>query len=384
MNFRRLLFLSISLLSVQLATGQIEFNHDKWADLLALAEKDNKIIFVDAYAEWCGPCKMMDRQVFSTTEVGDVFNKNFINAKIDMEKGEGPQLRGMFGVTAYPTLLFVNSSGKVLHKVVGYQTPDKLIQNAELALRKVNQFKEYKEKYDAGERDPGFVLTYIEEMIKAEKPTEKFTNDYLREQKSIDESLKTKIAYTGLESLDSHLYGIIKDKKDFLDQAYGHEAVVEKVYKAASASIETAAMYEEAKIFDQTIKNVLDFGLNPAFGRKLELQYYGTLKDESSYLKTLNEHIKKDGPNVSILSFETFRAFVESPNMRDYSKQIFITDYTENTTLQNYVIGLNLAIGSKDEDFLEKVYQMIQAKDGQNDQDKMRITQFYQKAKQMI
>lgn len=383
MNLKRSIFYLFFLLFVTGLQAQIEFQSKKWDDILALSKSEKKLIFVDAYAEWCGPCKMMDRQVFTQPEVGEMFNKNFVNAKIDMEKGEGPKLRSTFGVTAYPTLLFVNENGKVLHKVVGYQTVDKLLRNAELALQKVNKFEEYQERYEKGDTDPSFVLSYIEEMIKAEKPTEKFTNEYLRQKENIESSLKVKIAYTGLESLDSQLFDIIKSEKNQLDAIYSPEKVVEKIYGAASNSVATAVQFEVPSLFEETKEKILAFGLNPAFGRKLELQYYGATQDETQYLKSLQTHIKKDNPNISILSFETARAFMDSPNMQDYAKQIFMEDYNENTTLQNFVIGLNLAIGTKDTDFLEKVYSIIQTRD-HNPQDKMRITQFYNKAKSMI
>jgi uncharacterized protein YyaL (SSP411 family) len=56
------------------------------------AKKENKLIFVDAYASWCGPCKLMVKNIFPLKTVGDYYNSHFINAKIDMEKGEGIEL----------------------------------------------------------------------------------------------------------------------------------------------------------------------------------------------------------------------------------------------------------------------------------------------------
>ena len=48
------------------------------------------MIFLDAYASWCGPCKMLQKNVFTKKAVGDFYNSKFINVKMDMEKGEGP------------------------------------------------------------------------------------------------------------------------------------------------------------------------------------------------------------------------------------------------------------------------------------------------------
>lgn len=64
----------------------ISFEHSSWEDILKKAKEENKLIFIDAYTTWCGPCKMMARNVFTDAEVGTFFNQNFINVKLDMEK----------------------------------------------------------------------------------------------------------------------------------------------------------------------------------------------------------------------------------------------------------------------------------------------------------
>ena len=68
------------------ATGQgMEFFHGKWEDALKMAQEQNKLIFVDSYTTWCGPCKRMSAQVFPKPEIGAFFNANFINVKMNME-----------------------------------------------------------------------------------------------------------------------------------------------------------------------------------------------------------------------------------------------------------------------------------------------------------
>ena len=63
------------------AQSGIEFFHGSWDEALELAKKEHKAIFMDAYAEWCGPCKRMAKNIFTQKEVGDFFNKHFINVK---------------------------------------------------------------------------------------------------------------------------------------------------------------------------------------------------------------------------------------------------------------------------------------------------------------
>ncbi len=109
------------------AESGIHFTDEAWAAIVKKAKAENKIIFLDAYASWCGPCKLLQKNVFTRSDVGELFNKNFINVKVDMERGEGPQLARLFPLEAYPTLFFIEPSGKIVRKVIGYRTPEQLI-----------------------------------------------------------------------------------------------------------------------------------------------------------------------------------------------------------------------------------------------------------------
>jgi thioredoxin-related protein len=105
----------------------IQFTSISFEDALKLAKKEKKNIFLDAYASWCGPCKMLKKNVFTQKEVGDFYNGNFINMAIDMEQGEGPKLAQKFKVQAYPTLLFINHKGEVVGTALGYHQADEII-----------------------------------------------------------------------------------------------------------------------------------------------------------------------------------------------------------------------------------------------------------------
>lgn len=113
----------------------IQFSDMSFEDALKEAKSTNKLIFMDAYAAWCGPCKMMAKKTFTDSKVGEVFNENFINLKIDMEKGEGPALAKRYGVRAYPTLYFINGDGEVVHKIVGALGPDDFLERSAPALK---------------------------------------------------------------------------------------------------------------------------------------------------------------------------------------------------------------------------------------------------------
>lgn len=112
----------------------IVFNDENWKQLLALAKKENKLIFLDAYTEWCRPCMQMARDVFTLDKVADFYNGKFINVSMDMEKGEGPAIAEKYKIKAYPTFLYINGEGRLVHRGGGYQEADQFIQLGKNAL----------------------------------------------------------------------------------------------------------------------------------------------------------------------------------------------------------------------------------------------------------
>lgn len=116
-----------SIASAQTEYAGIDFFQGTWEEALEKAKSENKLIFLDAYAAWCGPCKMLKRNVFPNPEVGALFNEHFINFAMDMEKGIGRQIAQKYGVTAYPTLYFIDGEGTVIKKAIGYHNVQQMI-----------------------------------------------------------------------------------------------------------------------------------------------------------------------------------------------------------------------------------------------------------------
>lgn len=156
------LFLCIGLLTAFGGASQngITFQQSSWDDVLATADRENKLIFLDAYTTWCGPCKMMSAHTFTDAEVGRFFNANFVNAKFDMEKGEGRALARRYNVRAYPTLLFINGDGELVHQGLGYHDMIQFMELGRAALDDKNNLTGMAARYEAGERSPAFLYDY--------------------------------------------------------------------------------------------------------------------------------------------------------------------------------------------------------------------------------
>jgi len=126
---KRLLFLVCGLSLALSAHAQIAFETGTWAEVKAKAKKQNKMIFVDAYTTWCGPCKWMSKNTFTDKSVGDYYNANFINYKFDMEKGDGIKFAEDFAVEAYPTLLYLSPTAEIARRFEGSQAASEFIEN---------------------------------------------------------------------------------------------------------------------------------------------------------------------------------------------------------------------------------------------------------------
>lgn len=98
----------------------IEFFKGTWASALAQARKENKLVFLDANATWCPPCKALKKRTFTDPAVGKFYNDHFINVDMNMEVGEGKTVAVKYAVNAYPTLIFVNGKGEIVKKTTGF------------------------------------------------------------------------------------------------------------------------------------------------------------------------------------------------------------------------------------------------------------------------
>lgn len=124
--------------SEQNNTGII-FTATSWSDALEKVKAAHKYIFVDAYASWCGPCKILKATTFKNKEVAAFFNENFINLSIDMEKGEGVDLSAKWAIQAYPTLIVFDADGRPVLETMGLLKPKDLMKFGKQALAKKQQ-----------------------------------------------------------------------------------------------------------------------------------------------------------------------------------------------------------------------------------------------------
>jgi thioredoxin-related protein len=136
-----------------------------WAKMVKKAKRENKFIFIDCYATWCGPCKMMDRQVYALQKVGDFCNDKFVCVKMQMDgttnrpesamniNQDVKSIADAYHINAYPTLLFFDPDGHLLRKTAGAISADEFIALAKEVLNPDKNYYRLLGKFKEGHLD---------------------------------------------------------------------------------------------------------------------------------------------------------------------------------------------------------------------------------------
>jgi len=207
---------------------------ESWAQAKKQAQTEKKLIFVDLYFTGCAPCAQMDKEVFPDPKVATVLNADFVTFKSDILKEEiGKKLCMKYGVTGFPTFLFMNADGKVIDIAGGFQNVEQftaLLQNAKEAAKK-GIFKKYspeilekdypdfyKKAYLDGKRNVPFEVidTYLKSKDASEEVSFVIITG-LRVGKQYDDPFllaSKKLANDyGKWSVNSHVFTILQRKK---------------------------------------------------------------------------------------------------------------------------------------------------------------------------
>jgi len=81
------------------------------------AGNEGKLFFVEFYAEWCTPCKWMDKTTFKNEMVVNQLNNNYVPLKLDIETNQGQDLKKQYEVNILPTILIFNSQGRMIERI---------------------------------------------------------------------------------------------------------------------------------------------------------------------------------------------------------------------------------------------------------------------------
>ncbi len=131
---KRIVLLWMLLFALGTAEAQVHFVSGSTEKLRELATQEGKLLFIDLYAPWCGPCRVMDNEVFSRREVGDFFAQHFVAAKYNVDRPTGSQLMRRHGRGAIPLYLVFSTDGELLGRIEGSSSAEKLMADLQRIL----------------------------------------------------------------------------------------------------------------------------------------------------------------------------------------------------------------------------------------------------------
>jgi thiol-disulfide isomerase/thioredoxin len=334
-----LICLIVSVLAINQTFSQgINFRQDDWQNVLVQAKAQKKLIFVDIYTAWCGPCKEMDKKTFTEVSVGDKFNARFINYKVDAEKGFGITLAKRYNVTSYPTCLFVDPSENLIYKQEGLLRAPDLVKEADMVLNNQANAKPLyalDKLYEGGRRDTEFLNEYIAvrslyDRIDNRDLVEEYVKSLTPIQYSADKTLRI-IVNNGFK-IDGKAFDLLLKFREKAESLF--EGGVEKVNRAFSQSInevfDVALKGKNQALFDKAIVANLKALPNTAdrVNDKNKLAFYLAMKDVNKFSEAAEQYLDQ---YVMFVQIESIR----KQDLWEYEK-----------IMQNYKLGIRDSVGA--------------------------------------
>lgn len=246
-----LIFACIYAIHLSAQNAGINFLHGTtWAEAVAKAKAENKLIFIDFYTQWCGPCLNMAQTVFSLPTVGYYYNQTFINLKIDAEEGEGVTLAKKYGVRSYPTYAFIDpATEEIVHHSSSRQTPERFIQTGKDATVPTKRSFYLQDQYTKGNRERAFLIDYINYhySVYARKNAQTAFDELIKGGAKLTDPDVWEVYVNTINGMNPYLKQVSDNYADFC-QRFGKKNVDAKLAKETSygelAEIEALCNYE--------------------------------------------------------------------------------------------------------------------------------------------
>lgn len=294
-----------------ISKSSIQFTSGTWNEILELAKKHNKPIFVDCYTVWCGPCKQMASDVFTNAQVADYYNGEFINVKFDMEKGEGITLKEKYEVKAYPTFLYIDKNGEVLNRIVGAMPAEKFMELTKNGMSE-HGLASMKRRYSQGERGEEFIRKYLNVLEQGymQKEAQQVVCEYFKttDLDALKKPENWMLFEKYIEDVDSEVFKYVYKNRDQFGSQYTRERLDPKlfmVWAIGSRKFVTrtpnGAEFDK-KGFDNYIKRMKNEGVDRYTEIEENAKMYNAdvLNNWKEYISLVETKIKKAGGVESV------------------------------------------------------------------------------------
>lgn len=353
-------------------TTGVRFETKPWKDIIQEAKAAHKLIFVDVYTDWCGPCKRMDKEVFPLPEVAKVYNASFINVKLDAEKGEGPAIAKRYAVRSYPTYLFINEEGILIYRSNGSMEPSAFIQVGKNALTEAKHpetIVQLEEKYLRDTTDNVVTYNYLRRLTNLRLPVGNILDNYIARLSPQERSeprhiqlivdnmiwLNRQLGFgPAFNALQANMTVFEQLREQGLTRKETFENIKDNVI---NTTLTTAIRTKDAGLFDK-LKAMKADPDQDAFDNTytISLSYYWGIKDYDRYKSTatgyLNDFLLRIPADTlerrDAVVYNTAKEEIEKKNDPRYNNPEHLSTYKHAYTIQ-----LTAALSSVAEKFFK-------------------------------
>ena len=315
---RKLLLTAFSLLLCIMATAQTNFRAMTYDEALAAAKSENKLVFMDYYTDWCGPCKMMAREVFPQKGMGEYMNSHFVCIKVNAEKGEGVELAKTYQIKAYPTFIVIDADKKEIGRTVGYHAADAMTSELDMMIDPTKKPELLQQRYDKGERTPDLIKSYANYKI------DQLSNGGRMTQEEYEEK------YKGIVKIVDDYFANLSDA----DRLKSDNKFIYMNYTSSPFDAPARFMVANRDKFAAADKADLDSITRQLYNRELLGLLSGTSKYDAANYETLKKEIKKYGLDKENKN-EAMYKFIEVEAKGDKKAYIDFCDKNLNTLTPN-------------------------------------------------
>lgn len=343
-----------------------------WDAIVAQAKKENKFIFVDCYTTWCGPCKYVSSKIFPMKNVGEFYNKSFINVKLQIDetkndnadviatKKVAKSFEAKYKISVYPTFLVFNKEGILVHKFCGAGDDKFMIENAGNGLDKEKQFYSMVAMFEHGNRDGKFIAKLCKAASDANENAEEYLKAYVATQKNIYTAESADLLLMNITTVNTIAFKTIypnREKwytiteKSLVDDAIKN-AVEDEVYEyIQKAKSEKINWNELAKTLEEKYP---EFGNEAAIKGKVVVSMNNqNWNDFETALKDVIEKYPNMFTNVGELNEIAWSVFENIDDKFLVERALFwskqAAEKTENPAFMDTYANLTYKLGNKEE-----------------------------------
>jgi thioredoxin-related protein len=289
------IFLLMTCVAVIANANEVKYFNKSWAEVKAKAKAEHKYIFIDCYTDWCGWCKVMDKETMVDPTIVSKITDKFIAVKMDMEHGEGVKLAMKYHISSFPTFMFFNEDGEFVYQSFGYEKANDFIKELDKSLDKTKQFKApgYSASIDID--FPEFYKKAHAENGKRAFPKTEEIAAFLDQQKDLFSEVSW--AVICMHNVDDKHSQFFLDNLAKFKSLYGNSTVNEQVSVVLDNKLIKAIKAKSNNELTEVLKMVDKYVTEDPKGTKtsFKISYYKETDNWDKFAEAFSDYLIKNG-----------------------------------------------------------------------------------------